>query len=410
MGRPIDTALCGPEECLMPVQAPNPFGSFLEGRQARQQEDYANTRNALARMEAENAPQEMARRNRLLDLQVQGAERQYSQEQITQSLQQTAAAASRLAQSSNPRAEAGVYGEFMSKLREQNPELDSYNDQQFKEYMGWIAGEAQAKLGIAPAQADQQLQLQQTDGPHGSKVLTYGNTMRVVEQPKPQQPQGPNWRLVDMPQPDGTIQKTWVDESNPNAAPKPFGAPVNERGTGTVSEGERKAAALGTRLEDALRTLGQLEKASPGVSRPGVGEKLAGAFGETAANLARNSERQQADTAQLDALDAALTLATGAAYTAEQLNNLRKSYFPQLGDSDATVKAKQKRFETIVQTARIAAGRAEPSINQALGGPAPSQSAPTQQQAPAAAIEHLRRNPQLKGAFRQKYGYLPDGF
>jgi hypothetical protein len=33
----------------------------------------------------------------------------------------------------------------------------------------------------------------------------------------------------------------------------------------------------------------------------------------------------------------------------------------------------------------------------------------TTQQAPAAAIEHLRKNPKLKDAFKAKYGYVPDG-
>lgn len=136
----------------MAVQAANPFAAFLEGRRARQDEGYADTRNALARMELENAPAEMQRRNRLADLEVQGAERQYSQQQITQALQQTAAAASRLAQSDNPRAEARVYGDFMTNLRKQNPEIDQYNDDEFKQYMGWVAGEAQSKLGLAPAQ------------------------------------------------------------------------------------------------------------------------------------------------------------------------------------------------------------------------------------------------------------------
>jgi hypothetical protein len=34
---------------------------------------------------------------------------------------------------------------------------------------------------------------------------------------------------------------------------------------------------------------------------------------------------------------------------------------------------------------------------------------PQQPQAPAAAVEHLRKNPQLKEQFKSKYGYVPDG-
>lgn len=43
-----------------------------------------------------------------------------------------------------------------------------------------------------------------------------------------------------------------------------------------------------------------------------------------------------------------------------------------------------------------------------MGG-ADNKSAPTPQSAPAAAIEHLRQNPQLKAQFQAKYGYVPEG-
>lgn len=146
-------------------------------------------------------------------------------------------------------------------------------------------------------------------------------------------------------------------------------------GPASVTEAERKGAVLGARLEGALRELSAVEKIEPGASRPTLTEKAAGVFGETAANVARGPNRQRADTAQLDALDAALTLATGAAYTKEQIQALRKSYFPQIGDSDDVVKAKQARFNMIVETARIASGRAAPSIDAAQTQPVQGQPA-----------------------------------
>jgi hypothetical protein len=132
----------------MPVQVANPFGAFLEGRQARQDEQYGERRNALAQMELEQAPRDIANRNALAARQ----QEQYSQEQIARSLEQTAAAAMRIAQSSNPRAELQANREFAANLMKQHPELTQMGDDDLKQYMGWIAGEAQSKLGIAPAQ------------------------------------------------------------------------------------------------------------------------------------------------------------------------------------------------------------------------------------------------------------------
>jgi hypothetical protein len=132
----------------MPVQVADPFGSFLQGRQARQDEQYGQKRNALAQMELEQAPRDIANRNALADRQ----QEQYSQEQIARSLQQTAAAAMRIAQSANPKAELQANREFAANLMKQHPELAQMGDDDIKEYMGWIAGEAQSKLGIAPAQ------------------------------------------------------------------------------------------------------------------------------------------------------------------------------------------------------------------------------------------------------------------
>lgn len=124
----------------MPIQAANPFGAFIAGRQARQAEDYGNTRNALARQDLETG----ALRNRMV-------QEQYSQEQVQRALQQTAATASRLAQSPNVRAELQQYPEFVGGLRKQLPEFDQMQDEDLREYLGFVAGQAQSKLGIAPA-------------------------------------------------------------------------------------------------------------------------------------------------------------------------------------------------------------------------------------------------------------------
>ncbi len=143
------------------------------------------------------------------------------------------------------------------------------------------------------------------------------------------------------------LRKQELEAQKAAAANKPAAQPT---------ESERKNATLATRLEGSLQELSELGSAA---EKPGLTERALESAGlEAGANSVRTSERRRANAAQLDALDAALTLGTGATYTKEQLANFKTQYFPQIGDDQKTVEAKQKRFETIVAAARNAAGRA----------------------------------------------------
>lgn len=171
-------------------------------------------------------------------------------------------------------------------------------------------------------------------------------------------------RKYEVPEPGAGRDTTSADGVTEITTPQP--KPVEP------TEGERTAGFLTTRLRDALATIERVGKESPEAMRPTFGaEAVRGIFGETAANTMTSPARQQIEAAQIDALDAALTLGTGAAYTREQLDGYRKSYFPQLGDSDATVKDKERRREILFRSATIKAGRAAPKPS---GGQKPSTS------------------------------------
>jgi hypothetical protein len=133
------------------------------------------------------------------------------------------------------------------------------------------------------------------------------------------------------------------------------------------TEGMRKAAVLAGRLEGALTELNQYSSTA---QTPELGPALLQSASyipgfEILASKLTSSERAKAEAAQLDALDAALTLGTGAAYTNEQLRGYAKSYFPQIGNDAATIAAKQARFENLVALAREQAGSAAKSIDRA---------------------------------------------
>jgi hypothetical protein len=140
------------------------------------------------------------------------------------------------------------------------------------------------------------------------------------------------------------------------------------------TEGERKAATLLQRLRFSQQQLEQAVRENPDAASPGLVQSAVGAvFGESAANAITPAERQRVEAAQLDILDAALTLGTGAAYTREQLEGYRRSYFPQMYDDAETQRDKAARLQNVIQAAEIAAGRAGPQT------PAqPAQIAPVQ--------------------------------
>jgi hypothetical protein len=136
---------------------------------------------------------------------------------------------------------------------------------------------------------------------------------------------------------------------------------------GGPTEGERKAATLLQRLQFSQSQLTQALTDNPNAAKPNVFASAVSKLSEPLANTLTTEDRQRVESAQLDMLDAALTLGTGAAYTKEQLEGYRKSYFPQIGDGPKQIKDKQARLENIISAAKIAAGRAEKLVPQVPG-------------------------------------------
>lgn len=132
--------------------------------------------------------------------------------------------------------------------------------------------------------------------------------------------------------------------------------PNTPKGKNALTEDQAKSAGYAVRMENALKLIGGVAATNPGATRPGLGTALINALPESLANKVRPEDRQRVEAAQLDALDAALTLNTGAAYTKEQLQGLSRAYFAQPGDADKTVAEKQGRLNSLIDTARLRAG------------------------------------------------------
>ncbi len=181
----------------------------------------------------------------------------------------------------------------------------------------------------------------------------------------------------------------WAADGSLEAIP---GGPATKGATAT--EGERKAATLMQRLQFSESQLEDALKDDPNAATPNLlAQGLRGIGAEAAANSTTSEARQRVDTAQLDILDAALTLGTGAAYTREQLEGYRRSYFPQIGDSEGTIKDKRARLNNVIGAAKLAAGRAAP----------PPVSAVVQQ--PAASGTEKKLKSAMKGQVMDGYRF-----
>lgn len=140
------------------------------------------------------------------------------------------------------------------------------------------------------------------------------------------------------------------------------------------TEGERKAGFMANILDKNILQMQTALKIDPSSVKPNVPASVVSAI--TGPNLLSRSitpaQRQIIEDSQLDVLDAALTLRTGAAYTKEQLSGMRDTYFPKLGDSTAAVNAKKQRLESLLDGAYIASGRATPArVSEPYAPPAP---------------------------------------
>jgi hypothetical protein len=136
---------------------------------------------------------------------------------------------------------------------------------------------------------------------------------------------------------------------------------------------ERKAGFMSTILDKNILQMQNALGIDPKAIKPNVPASIVEAI--TGPNLLsrgmKPEQRQIVEDSQLDVLDAALTLRTGAAYTKEQLNAMRDTYFPVLNDKPPAIAAKKQRLETLLEGAYIAAGRATPPRVSSLPTPPP---------------------------------------
>jgi hypothetical protein len=173
-----------------------------------------------------------------------------------------------------------------------------------------------------------------------------------------------------------SVAKKIEEENRQKAAKLEDEKRKEENPLASMTEGERKASTLLQRLQFSQQQLKDVLKTNPEAAKPEYLPTFIEGISETGANLIRSEPRQQIETAQMDLLDAALTLGTGASYTKEQLKGYSASYFPKIGDSPKTIKDKEARLANIIDAAKLAAGRGAKLVPEVNAGNKPPAGAP----------------------------------
>jgi len=228
-----------------------------------------------------------------------------------------------------------------------------------------------------------------------------------------------NMRALDYDPKNGVVVNKLTGQSTPvlGADGKPIATSV-----GNLTGEQSNAVAFGARALDAQNMLRQLEAAGTTntnpVYRAASGMPVIGGALGGATNWLNSDRQQSYEQAKRNFVSAILRKESGAAIADSEFVNEDKKYFPQTGDSPATIEQKARARDLAIEALKAQAGPGAgliPSIvsnaNQDYASqPRPGAPAATQQEAmqptpapaaaaPDAALAELRRraaaNPQL---------------
>lgn len=134
------------------------------------------------------------------------------------------------------------------------------------------------------------------------------------------------------------------------AAPKP---------NAKTTQAEQQGGFLAKTILNSANTISDIIKNDPSAGNVGFLEAAGSSVpfvGEGLGSIAQSGNRQVVSSAQDEIIDAALTLATGAAYTKEQMKQKRNFYKPSITDKPEQKEAKIQRINQLIQSAKTRAG------------------------------------------------------
>lgn len=164
-----------------------------------------------------------------------------------------------------------------------------------------------------------------------------------------------------------------------------------------TTESEKTASFLTTRLQANKQKIDEILEKHPDALQPGWLETIGGAINPRVRDLAISDDLKDAriilNNRYRNSVDAALTLATGAAYTEEQKQAFTEMFSPNVTDTKASMEDKKQQLQETILAGRAKAGAGVIATDQAMaeidriygGKSTPSGETPEQQ------IERLRQ-------------------
>lgn len=248
----------------------------------------------------------------------------------------------------------------------------------------------------------------------------FGETQRHNQATEGIETRAQNMRALEYDAKNGVVINKATGQSMPVMGAD--GKPISTS-AGNLTGEQSNAVAFGARALDAQNMLRQLEAAGTKNTNPVYravsGLPVVGGALGGAANFFNSDQQQSYEQAKRNFVSAILRKESGAAIADSEFANEEKKYFPQTGDSPATIEQKARARDLAIEAIKAQAGPGAgliPSIvsnaNQDYssqprpGAPAPQQSQPqataqpaSAAAAPDAALAELRRraasNPQL---------------
>ncbi|CAG9256008.1 hypothetical protein [Paraburkholderia caribensis] len=241
---------------------------------------------------------------------------------------------------------------------------------------------AQQSLDQHNKELDYALSVRNADETARHNSATEASTIRGQDLTAQTEQRGQNMRALDYDSKNGVV----VNKVTGQTVQVP-----GISGANNLTQDQANAVAFGARALDAQGTLRQLEAGGTTNTNPinrvvsalpGVGGTLG-----AATNWLNSDQQQSYDQAKRNFVSAVLRKESGAAISQDEFANEDKKYFPQAGDSAATIEQKARARDLAIEGLKAQAGQGAsliPGIISAANQDYSTQPRGAQQQQPAA--------------------------